>query len=197
MVRKVQHGPFGGVPVQQSRAMPRIKSRLRAVVGTLALIPIALAPACAVPGPGATVVSIGDGDTITVRMAGEQVTVRLACIDAPEASQRPDGQHARRYLQQRLSLGSRVRLVEKTTDRHGRLVAEVFNASNINLMLVADGQAFAYRRYLGTCDAREYLAAEERARRRRYGVWQVEGGITRPWHFRRQRRSVNRGQQGN
>ena len=32
----------------------------------------------------ATVLSIGDGDTIRVRQAGKALTVRLACIDAPE-----------------------------------------------------------------------------------------------------------------
>jgi endonuclease YncB( thermonuclease family) len=76
-------------------------------------------------------------------------------------------------LQQRLPAGSAVRLDEKTTDRYGRLVAEVFNGININLAMVEDGQAFAYRKYLGDCNAREYLDAEYRASRRRYGVWQV------------------------
>jgi hypothetical protein len=55
---------------------------------------------------------------------------------------------------------------------------------------VEDGQAFAYRQYLSGCDAKEYLDAEYRASRRRYRVWQVEGGITRPWDFRRGRRSA-------
>jgi endonuclease YncB( thermonuclease family) len=81
-----------------------------------------------------------------------------------------------------------VTLDEKTTDRYGRLVAEVFKDININLVLVEDGQAFAYRQYLRGCDAKEYLDAEDRASRRRYGIWQVEGGITRPWDFRRGRR---------
>jgi endonuclease YncB( thermonuclease family) len=85
-----------------------------------------------------------------------------------------------------------VRLAEKTTDRYGRLVAEVFSDRNINLAMVEDGQAFAYRKYLQECDANRYLDEEGRASRRRTGVWQVEGGITRPWDFRRQRRSRKR-----
>jgi endonuclease YncB( thermonuclease family) len=44
---------------------------------------------------------------------------------------------------------------------YGRTVAEVI--SDINLVLVEDGQAFAYRRDLGSCDAREYRDAEYRA----------------------------------
>ena len=139
-------------------------------------------------GMAATVLSIGDGDTIRVRQDGTVITVRLACIDAPETVQRPYGRNTRQYLQQRLPVGSAVRLDEKTTDRYGRLVAEVFSGVNINLAMVEDGQAFVYRQYLGGCDSKEYLDAEFRASRRRYGVWQVEGGITRPWDFRRQRR---------
>jgi endonuclease YncB( thermonuclease family) len=133
----------------------------------------------------ATVLSIGDGDTIRVRQAGQALTVRLACIDAPETAQSPWGQQARRYLQQRLPIGREVTLEVKTTDRYGRTVAEVISDINLNLVMVEDGQAFAYRQYLGGCNAKEYLDAEDRASRHRYGVWQVEGGITRPWDFRR------------
>jgi endonuclease YncB( thermonuclease family) len=148
-------------------------------------------PAVAVAQPASTtILSIGDGDTIRVRQSGRAVTVRLACIDAPETAQSPHGQQARSYLQQRLPVGREVRLEVKTTDRYGRSVAEVFSGVNINLALVKDGQAFAYRQYLSGCDAKAYLEAEERASRARLGVWQVPGGITRPWDFRRARRSA-------
>ena len=147
---------------------------------TLALIQ----PASAQP-QRAVVLSIGDGDTIRVRQGNRAFTVRLACIDAPETAQSPYGVAARRYLQQRLRIGQEVTLQPKTIDRYGRTVAEVISDININLVMVEDGQAFAYRRYLAACDAREYLEAEYRASRHRYGVWQVEGGITRPWDFRR------------
>ena len=167
--------------------MPRRVHAARALAVAVALLPMAVAQAPAGAGPGATVISVGDGDTIRVRMNGKPITVRLACIDAPETAQHPYGQQARSYLQQRLPLGSTVTLEQKTTDRYGRIVAEVFNGININLATVEDGQAFAYRQYLSGCDAKEYLEAEFRASRRRYGVWQVEGGITRPWDFRRGR----------
>jgi len=133
------------------------------------------------------VLSIGDGDTIRVRQGGRAITVRLACIDAPETAQSPYGRQARSYLQQHLPIGRQVTLAVKTTDRYGRTVAEVISDININLAMVEDGQAFVYRQYLNGCDAKEYLEAEFRASRRRYGVWQVEGGITRPWDFRRGR----------
>ena len=156
-------------------------------------LPLLLVLAALLPGAGSAqalkgeVLSIGDGDTIRVRQGGRAITVRLACIDAPETAQSPWGQHARRYLQQRLPIGREVTLEVKTTDRYGRTVVEVISDININLVLVEDGQAFAYRQYLGGCDAKEYLDAEFRASRHRYGVWQVDGGITRPWDFRQGR----------
>ena len=132
--------------------------------------------------------SIGDGDTIRVQQGTKKLTVRLACIDAPEMAQAPHGQQARSYLQQRLAMVREVTLQTQTIDKYGRSVAEVISDININLAMVEDGLAFAYRKYLGQCDAREYLDAEYRASRHRYGVWQQEGGITRPWDFRRGRR---------
>lgn len=168
--------------------MSRRVHAARALVVALALVSLTLAPACAVSGPRATVVSVGDGDSLRVRQGGETITVRLACIDAPELAQRPHGLQAREVLQQRLPIGREVRLDVKTTDRYGRTVAEVFSGSNIGLALVEDGQAFVYRQYLDQCDRRAYLGAEERASRRRLPIWQVDGGITRPWDFRRARR---------
>jgi endonuclease YncB( thermonuclease family) len=160
------------------------------LLGVVALAALAWPSEVVAQGVKVTVLSIGDGDTIRVRQAGKALTVRLACIDAPETAQSPHGQQARSYLQQRLPVGREVRLEVKTTDRYGRSVAEVISEININLALVEDGQAFAYRQYLSGCNAKEYLDAEYRASRRRYGVWQVEGGITRPWNFRRGRRSA-------
>ena len=138
----------------------------------------------------ATVLSIGDGDTLRVSHQGLPITIRLACIDAPETAQSPWGQQSRAYLMQRLPRGRVVSIQPHTTDRYGRTVAEVISDLNINLVMVEDGQAFAYRRYLNGCDAKEYLDAEYRASRHRYGFWQQEGGITRPWDFRRGRRSA-------
>jgi endonuclease YncB( thermonuclease family) len=155
-----------------------------------AMAPMEVSPAAAAgPEVRATVLSIGDGDTIRVQQGGKRITIRLACIDAPEMAQAPDGANARRYLQSRLRLGSSVTLRPQTVDRFGRTVAEVIGEVNLNLALVEDGMAFAYRWYLGQCNAKEYLDAEFRASRSRFGVWRVSGGITRPWDFRRGRSS--------
>jgi len=172
------------VPVQAAAMAKKL------LLGVVALAALAWPSEVVAQGVKATVLSIGDGDTIRVRQAGKALTVRLACIDAPETAQSPYGQQARTYLQQRLPIGREVSLNIKTTDRYGRSVAEIFSGVNINLALVEDGQAFAYRQYLSGCDTKSYLEAEERASRRRLGVWQVPGGITRPWDFRRAHRSA-------
>jgi endonuclease YncB( thermonuclease family) len=169
------------LPVQT----PTMTSKVLLVV--MALAAVAWPADVASQAVSATVLSIGDGDTIRVRQADKAITVRLACIDAPETAQSPYGQQARTYLQQRLPIGREVSLNVKTTDRYGRTVAEVFSGVNINLALVEDGQAFAYRQYLSSCSEQKYLEAETKANRRRIGVWHVPGGITRPWEFRRGR----------
>ena len=142
----------------------------------LAVASIAASPAAmAATEVRATVLSIGDGDTIRVQQGQQRLTIRLACIDAPEMVQAPEGANARRYQQTRLRLGSSVTIKTKTVDRFGRTVAEVIGEVNLNLALVEDGMAFAYRRYLGQCNAREYLDAEFRASRSRFGVWRGDG----------------------
>jgi len=135
-----------------------------------------LAPARAEVDFRARVVSIGDGDTIRIQHGDKLETIRLACIDAPEMAQVPYGDQARRYLQIRLPLQRQVTIHPLNT--------EVIGDVNLNLALVEDGQAFVYPKYLGQCDANEYLDAEYRASRHRFGIWRVPGGIERPWLFR-------------
>ena len=163
-----------------------MRRSLLAVLVALATLGWACAPSA--QGTRTTVLSVGDGDTIRVNRGGSSLIVRIACIDAPELEQRPWGERARRSLRQRLPLGREVTLDVKTTDRFGRTVAEVISDGNIGLAMVEDGQAFAFRRYLNACVADDYLQAEQRARRRRHGLWQEEGGGTRPWVHRRHAR---------
>jgi endonuclease YncB( thermonuclease family) len=43
----------------------------------------------AAPASAATVLSVGDGDTIRVLEGAKPLTIRLSCIDAPETAERP------------------------------------------------------------------------------------------------------------
>jgi len=143
----------------------------------------------ATPTGAASILSVGDGDTITVSEGSGRIKIRLACIDAPETSQFPYGMEARRALQGLLPIGTQVTLRTKTTDRYGRSVAEVVKGStNINQSLVGSGNAFVYWQYIGGCDRQTYSRLENDARLKGAGVWGVSGGIQRPWDYRRGRR---------
>ena len=140
--------------------------------------------------------SVGDGDTIRVTGTGgvSKTTVRLACIDAPETSQTPYGNDARRALQGELAIGTEVSLRTKATDRYGRTVAEVLKGTtNINQALVQSGVAFVYWQYIEGCDRETYSRLENEARLKSLGVWAVPGGSQRPWDYRRGRKSSNAG----
>ncbi len=173
-------------------------SRAWRTTALLAPISLALLAAPARPaergatGPfAARVLSVGDGDTLRVSQDGKPLTLRLVCIDAPELAQGPWGVASRAHLQALLPRGQAVEVRPHGRDRYGRTLAELIAASRlVNLAMVEDGQAFAYRKYLASCDAATYLEAERRASRRPKGVWQQPGGISRPWLFRQQHRST-------
>ena len=71
----------------------------------------------ALPVQAATVLSVGDGDTITITNGAQKIRVRLACIDAPETSQTPYGMESRQALQKLLLIGTEVTVRSKATDR--------------------------------------------------------------------------------
>ena len=142
------------------------------------------------PAGAATVLSVGDGDTIRVSDGAKRVTIRLACIDAPETAHKPYGIDARQKLQTLAPVGSVVSLQTKTTDRYGRTVAEIFrNGRSVNQAMVSTGEAFVYWQYISGCDRNTYARLEQQAKSQRLGVWAVPGGIERPWDFRRGRRA--------
>jgi endonuclease YncB( thermonuclease family) len=137
----------------------------------------------------ATVLSIGDGDTLRVQEGSRTINVRLACIDAPETSQAPHGAQSRAQLQALAPVGSTVALRIQTTDRYGRAIAELSrNGRNLNQALVASGAAFVYWQYIQGCDRQSYSRLENEARLKRMGIWGVSGGLTRPWDFRSNQR---------
>lgn len=143
----------------------------------------------ALPVQAATVLSVGDGDTITITNGAQKIRVRLACIDAPETSQTPYGMESRQALQKLLLIGTEVTVRSKATDRYGRTVGEVLKGgTNINQSLVGSGNAFVYWQYISGCDRQTYSRLENGARLKRLGVWSVPGGTQRPWDYRRNRK---------
>ena len=141
-----------------------------------------------VSGP-VNLVSVGDGDTVRViDKSGAKVTVRLACIDAPETSQGSSGKWSTQALKGMIQ-GKSISLKPQVKDRYGRTVAEIYvGAANINLQMVRKGAAFTYRQYLKQCDRDAYLNAESMAKREKQGVWGPYQ-TQLPWEYRRSRRT--------
>ena len=183
--------PSGAIPRATPAAAPvRTLQASPAASGSRTAAPRpASAPAARLVSGAVVLVSVGDGDTIRVRASGgELVTVRLACIDAPETAQGQPGADATSSLQRLVGAG-RLELRPQTLDRYGRTVAEVFSAGrNVNLEMVRTGAAFVYRKYLRDCNDAAYEQAEQQAQRFRQGVWRWDQGVVRPWDFRDRRR---------
>ncbi len=105
-------------------------------------------------------------------------------------SQKPHGAQASQALKALVPIGSGIDLRIKTTDRYGRSIAEISRGGrNINQALVASGAAFVYWQYIQGCNRQTYSRLETEARLKGLGVWSTGGGITRPWDYRRGRRS--------
>ncbi|MDB4639161.1 thermonuclease family protein [bacterium] len=136
-----------------------------------------------------TLFSVGDGDTIRIKdRTGTKVTIRLACIDAPETSQGMSGKWSTRTLKEMIQ-GRSIFIKPQVKDRYGRTVGEVYvGSTNINIQMVREGAAFAYRKYLNQCDKDAYLKAESTAKRNRKGVWGPYQ-TQLPWEYRRSRRT--------
>ncbi len=128
------------------------------------------------------VASIHDGDTLRAECGGEQLQVRLHCIDAPELEQRPWGLESRDQLRALIPSGTHIELRVEDKDRHGRTVAEVLaGGRDINLAMVSAGQAAVYRAF---CEDRRFDQAETQARQARLGIWAQPGVQQRPWEYR-------------
>ncbi len=132
------------------------------------------------------VVSVGDGDTLTVKGPQKNMTVRLACIDAPERLQAPWGAAATTRLKSLLPPGKTVTVREIETDRYGRTVGEVFVAGqSINLSMVQSGHVVVYHQYLNACGGtkQKFLTAEATAKQQKLEFWS-QACLVMPWDFR-------------
>ena len=136
--------------------------------------------------PGrAEVVRVVNGDTIVVRIAGEQERVRLLGIDTPESVDPRSpvecfGKEAARHLGRLAPPGARVRLVldVEPRDRFGRLLAYVYRQPGgdfVNLALARDGYAQALTIPPNVAHADAFVAAVADARAAGRGLWSACG----------------------
>lgn len=132
------------------------------------------------------VISISDGDTITILDAArQQHKVRLNGIDAPEKDQ-DFGQVSKKHLSD-LVFGKDVAVLWSKKDKYGRIIGTVMlGSTNVNLEQLKAGLAWYYRQYAGDVPAvnrESYERAELEARRAGRGLWR-QSNPTPPWEFR-------------
>lgn len=130
------------------------------------------------------VVSVSDGDTITVLDSSHgQNKIRLSGIDAPEKKQ-GFGQRSKQSLSD-LVFNQRVTVESNKRDRYGRIVGKVVLPSGVdaNLQQIKRGMAWhykAYEREQPPEDRVTYAEAEKAARAARVGLWQDAQPVP-PW----------------
>ena len=127
--------------------------------------------------------SVIDGDTIEIH----GTRIRLFGIDAPESGQActtAEGKEYRCGQRAALALADKIKTqtVEcqpKTHDQYGRVVAVCsVSGEDINVWMVSQGWALAYRQY-----SSEHLSQERSAANSKLGLWQ--GEFEAPWDWRR------------
>ena len=139
--------------------------------------------------------AVYDGDTVLLATReSSRLKIRLYGVDAPETAKpgqpgQPFGEAARRVLLSKI-MGKKVSAEVVDVDQYQRAVAVIrYAGRDINREMVAEGMAWAYRRYLQGPYASEYLGAESSARSRRAGLWR-DVNPRPPWEFRQ---AFNRG----
>ena len=132
----------------------------------------------------ARVTHIGDGDSLSVCIAGQETRVRLLYIDAPEYRQ-AFGKEARRSLAE-LCADKVARLSWEQKDRYGRILARVSCQDvDVNTEQVRRGMA-----WVSSLDRPEegFYLAQRSARERSLGLWSEPDRIP-PWQWRREHRT--------
>jgi micrococcal nuclease len=129
------------------------------------------------------VVSIADGDTITVLHDRKQYKIRLYGIDCPESRQ-DFGARAKKFLSD-MVFGKQVQVVHKDIDKYDRVVGMVYiGNTSVNQELVGAGLAWVYHQYCKENFCREWSDLEARAQASGIGLWSHPDPIP-PWKYRR------------
>ena len=131
------------------------------------------------------VVKVVDGDTVKIRGRRGLESVRLIGIDAPEVGE-PGADAATDALRELTDDPVQLMLGEsETRDRYGRLLAHLFAGdTHVNRRLIADGHAYAERRFPHVYQ-RDFAAAEATARGKTLGLWRTHTDEDQPEWRRR------------
>lgn len=131
------------------------------------------------------VVSVVDGDTFKVNIDGEEESVRILGIDAPELSQggkNSCGGEAAKSFMKNLIEGKSVLLLRSADsnnrDAFGRLlrIVKIRERLDVSILLLATGNAAVYRKttFSGT---NFYEKLEQAAKRKQLGIWSARCSV--------------------
>lgn len=166
------------------RILPAALAAIVALAAAVLPRPVAAAAAPGQETLRATVITVYDGDTVKVRLAGRaDERVRLIGVDSPELDDSRENVRfmaflAKRFAFQRL-YQAEVELLPgpEARDSYGRLLAFVRTAdgSIFNVTLVREGYATAFLKFPFDEKLRKELkAAETEARQAGRGLWRRE-----------------------
>jgi endonuclease YncB( thermonuclease family) len=146
----------------------------------IAILLLLLSSSCLAAELRGRVTAITDGDTLKVFDGQQEIKIRLLNIDAPESKQ-AFGSRAKQHLGEKV-FGKEVIVEHHKKDRYKRILGTIWlDNRNINLEMVEDGYAWAYRQYLND---HNFLKAENTAREKKSGLW-VDPFPIPPWEYRK------------
>ncbi len=133
------------------------------------------------------VVSVADGDTITVLDAEKnQHKIRLQGIDAPEKAQ-AFGAKSKQALYEMVH-GKTVQVSFEKSDKYGRILGKVLlDGQDICHQQIKAGLAWHYKKYQNQqplVDRDAYSASETAAKSEKLGLWSDPRPVA-PWDFRK------------
>ncbi len=151
---------------------------MRAILFLFAVLAVAATARAELVGH---VVTVSDGDTLTLLVEKKPVKVRLDAIDAPERRQ-PYGRRSQESLAE-LCAKRTARVVEKGVDRYGRTIGVIVcDGVEANSEQVRRGMAWVFDRYAPGDSPLYGLQREAQSTRR--GLWADPQPIA-PWTWRR------------
>ena len=129
------------------------------------------------------VLYVNDGDTLTMRVDGKRVKVRLDGIDAPERGQ-PYAKSSRTSLV-KLCMDQQAKVTDRGKDEEGLVLGSVTcRGKDANGEQVRQGLAWVYKRYIPM--GSPLYEMESNARLQGIGLWQADKPVP-PWEWREQK----------
>jgi micrococcal nuclease len=138
----------------------------------------------------ARVIAVNDGDTVTIRMDGQEYRTRLVGIDAPESGQKPWGQRSREHLRKLLKAldwNIRIETDIQPYDKYNRLLVYLWDNDKrlINEQMLLDGYAVLFTIQPNSKYADRFKKAQRSARGNKLGIWGLDGLKERPLDYKK------------